>query len=153
PGAAPGLGTMPQSCLILASVLQMFYAVPAVLSDAMGQDAPGQLTFLILVLSAPIWILTNGLPDTAVILSGIGAASLVVAAVLVGCGTFPKILNGIKSILPSASTMNDGFIVLFALYGFGRLILLALENVTDNEQLLAQTLLPLPYITGLLNLS
>ena len=152
-GAAPHLRAMPQSCLILAAVLQMFYAVPAVISDAAGPAAPGQLSLSMLGLAALIWILTNGLPDTEVLVSGIGAASLVVAAALIVWGTFPKILNAIKSILPSPSTMNDGLIVLFALYGVGRLILVALEDLKDNEQVLAQVLLPLPYIIGLLNLS
>ncbi len=74
-----------------------------------------------------------------------------VSAALVVWGTIPKVLLAIKSLLPVQP--SDAFIILFAVYGVGRLGLLAMSNVTDANQFLAQVLLPLPYIIGCLNLS
>jgi hypothetical protein len=148
---AGAAGSMPKSARQLAAILQVFYVVPAVASDGLGPGAPTGLSMFMLALSGLIWVLTNGFPSIVLLVSGITAPILVVSAGATIWGSIPKFINAIKSL--GANAINDALIVLFALYGLGRYVLVALSQVTDVAQLAANLLLPLPYIMGMLNLT
>lgn len=150
-GAGAGAGEMPESARVLSAILQMGYAIPANISDVLGPTAPMQLSIFMLGLSGLIWVLANGMPDPAILAAGITAPILVVSVGAAVWGTLRKFIQAIKSL--GGNLINDALIVVFALYGVGRIVLVALSKVTDDLQLIAGLLLPLPYIVGLLNLT
>ena len=143
---------MPRSSRLLSATLQILYVVPAWASDFQGPAAPTYLSILMLALSGLIYVLDFGFPNIEEIAVGISGAVLLAGALQKAWGSIPKFIEAIKSL--GANVINDALIVLFALYGTGRIVIAALAKPPlDGLELVAHLLIPLPYIVGLLNLT
>ena len=143
-------GDIPRNRKQVSAILQMFYTVPAIISDSLGPDCPGLLTLSLIGIVAVNWVVVNGLPDVTLLEAEILAGT--VLTLMICADTVRSVVLAIKAAVPS-TVMSEASIAVFVLYGAIKVFLAIMADQSDMEWWVAQILLPFPFLMGFLNMS